>query len=162
MIYYAGIGSRKTPWEICDMMQTLGSQLADLGLTLRSGGAIRADQFFEKGCDLAKFAKGKKEIFTADQCRPEWIAHAANFHPDWNNCSIYAQRLHGRNSAIMLGPKLDNPVKFVACWTPNGKPIGGTGQSLRIAEAMEIPIFNFHQTQGLTGNYVMQYLRYVK
>lgn len=159
MIYYAGIGSRKTPWEICDMMQMLGMQLAELGLTLRSGRAVRADQFFEQGCDATN---GRKEIFTPDHCRAEWIEHAAHFHPKWEKCEGYAQLAHGRNSAIMLGANLNAPVKFVVCWTEGGKIKGGTGQALRIAEAMKIPIFNFYQMQGLTGNYVMQFLRYVK
>jgi hypothetical protein len=153
MIHYAGIGSRKTPWPVCYQMHLLGQQLAEYGLTLRSGHALRADQSFEAGCDSMQ---GKKEIFTADHTRVEWVKHAAGYHPTWDSCSDFAKLLHGRNSAIMLGAKLDSAVKFVVCWTQDGLPIGGTGQALRIAEAMEIPVFNLYK---LPSNSVLEFLR---
>ena len=139
MIYYAGIGSRKTPWNVCSGMQLIAIKLAERGLTLRSGRALRADQSFEFGCDTAN---GKKEIFVAAQSRVEWVKHASQYHPAWSECSDHAKMLHGRNSAIMLGARLDTPVKFVVCWTPKGEAVGGTGQALRIAAALNIPVFN--------------------
>jgi hypothetical protein len=73
-----------------------------------------------------------------------WLEHAAKYHPAWHKCSYDVQRLHARNSLIMLGWQLNEPVDFVICWTKDGKASGGTGQALRIAEAYNIPIFNMH------------------
>jgi predicted Rossmann fold nucleotide-binding protein DprA/Smf involved in DNA uptake len=52
--YYAGIGSRETPKDICDIMTQLAIKLANNGWVLRSGGA--------KGADRSRF---EKEIFYA-------------------------------------------------------------------------------------------------
>ena len=45
---------------------------------------------------------------------------------------------------IILVKNLDKPFKFVICWTKNGKDIGGTGLTLRIAIENKIPIFNLY------------------
>ncbi len=42
----------------------------------------------------------------------------------------------------VLGSDLETPVSFVVCWTIGGKISGGTGQALRIAKDLGIPIFN--------------------
>lgn len=138
---YAGIGSRKITQQIIGVMHFIAFRLAPHGFILRSGRAKGADTAFEKGCIVAN---GKHELFTADDVRSTWFDHAASFHPNWENCTPYIRCLHARNSAIMLGANLDDPVKFVVCWTENGKAIGGTGQALRIAEHMNIPIYNLH------------------
>jgi predicted Rossmann fold nucleotide-binding protein DprA/Smf involved in DNA uptake len=49
MTSYAGIGSRKTPWDICNTMVYLARALRRKGYTLRSGHAKGADQSFEMG-----------------------------------------------------------------------------------------------------------------
>ena len=74
-MYYAGIGSRETPKVVCDMMYKIGAAHADLGLTLRSGGAIGADIAFERGCD--SIDSTLKQIFYATNNKgvivPEYI-----------------------------------------------------------------------------------------
>ncbi len=135
--YYAGIGSRKTPIDILDEMRITSRRLADKGYILRSGNALGADRAFEYGLEAVE-----KQIFLARDATLQMFNHAKAFHPAWGACNPYAQRLHARNSAIMLGKDLDHPVDFVICWTPGGKEIGGTSQALRIAKSMDIPIFN--------------------
>jgi predicted Rossmann fold nucleotide-binding protein DprA/Smf involved in DNA uptake len=49
MKYYAGIGSRETPKEICNKMTEIASLLEKQDFVLRSGGANGADSAFEKG-----------------------------------------------------------------------------------------------------------------
>lgn len=143
---YAGIGSRETPVTILNRMEQWATYFARCRVTLRSGGARGADSTFELGHDLAMMDHlAPKEIFTASMSTHVWREHARKYHPKWERCSYYTQDLHARNSAIMLGTALNEPVDFVMCWTPNGKAIGGTGQALRIAEAYKIPVFNmFH------------------
>jgi hypothetical protein len=41
--YYAGIGSRETPYHICKMMTDIAKRLSSLDYVCRSGGADGAD-----------------------------------------------------------------------------------------------------------------------
>lgn len=138
---YAGIGSRQTPVKVLAQMRAIGQLLAMGGLTLRSGKALGADSAFEVG---ARIWRAPMELFDRyDTARhPEWAHHASVFHPAWHKLKPEARQLHARNSAIMLGAQLDDPVKFVCCWTRDGEAVGGTGQALRIAAAYRIPVFN--------------------
>lgn len=151
--YYAGIGSRGTPQHILNIMGMVGRFLAQNGWTLRSGGAEGADEAFEKGCDAAK---GEKEIYlpwpnyrnNPSKLHPgnypfndQEELFAQKFHPNWRKCTPAVRKLHMRNSRILLGMEplhgiQVTPVKFVLCWTQGGQIIGGTGQALRIAEAL--------------------------
>lgn len=139
---YSGIGSRKTPDAVLTLMFKWGAYLGQSGFTLRSGGAFGADCAFENGCNSVQ---GAKQIYTAEHAkyRSDWRLHASQFHPAWKNCTAGMQLLHARNSPIILGGGLNEPADFVLCWTPNGRPCGGTGQGLRIAEHHGIPVFNF-------------------
>jgi hypothetical protein len=69
---------------------------------------------------------------------------AADFHPAWGNLSQGAKKLHARNAHQILGPDLSRPtpVEFVICWTKDGGPSGGTGQAIRMAESLDIPVYN--------------------
>jgi hypothetical protein len=138
-LLYAGIGSRETPRSVLDLMTLIAVKLESLGYTLRSGGAIGADTAFEDG------VKSLKEIFYDIDATSDAIELASQFHPAWHNCRSGARKLHGRNSMILLGNNLDTPVKFVVCWTRDGKDTGGTGLGIRIAESMNIPIFNLYK-----------------
>lgn len=133
MKYYAGIGSRDTPDYVLKKMKRIAEQLE--GYTLRSGGAIGADTAFEEGAS-------KKEIFRAEDATDDAIELSSKYHPNWNACSKYAKKLHGRNAMIILGKNLDSPVEFVMCWTKSGKGGGGTGQALRIAKDYGIKIYD--------------------
>jgi len=135
-MYYAGIGSRKTPEFTLNEMTYIAEALAPRW-TLRSGAAIGADIAFELGA-------ATKEIFYTNHCTNDAIAHAAKYHPSWGSCKLYVRMLHGRNSMIMLGQDLDSPVDCVICYTPNGRVEGGTGQAMRIAKDMDIPIYNLY------------------
>lgn len=141
---YAGIGSRDTPGNVLDLMQGIGRHFSHKGYVLRSGGARGADGAFEKGECF-----GRKEIFTAyhSQFHPAWFTHASRYHPKWGKLNQHAKELHARNSAIVLGEALDAPVNFIVCWTSDGKASGGTGQALRIADDLGIPVYNLHSLQ---------------
>ena len=155
MYKYAGIGSRETPSDVLETMQSIGQQLAELGWLLRSGGAGGADTAFEIGCNMAQ---GAKEIFIpwngfsgrhvgdAGVILPDFLPGqfnlAGEFHPNWTACSQGAKRLHARNLNQIAGQRLDDYVDMVVCWTKGAKLIGGTAQAIRMAIACEIPVFN--------------------
>jgi len=134
-MYYAGIGSRKTPEDTLEFMTRLARILSRQGYILRSGGAEGADTAFANGAE-------KKEIFRPKDATPEAIKIAMDIHPAPQHCNDYVRKLHGRNVQIILGKDLDKPVEFVLCWTPGGKTIGGTGLGIRLADREGITIYN--------------------
>lgn len=148
---YTGVGSRKTPPEILAVMTRLAEKLRAFTYVLRSGGAIGADQAFERG------AGTRKNIFYAEDATPEAIAMASKFHPAWDRCSDYAKRLHGRNMMQVLGASLSEPSAFLICWTPDGAvkgsdcsiKTGGTATAIRAASAHGVPVYNMHRMEHL-------------
>lgn len=146
--YYAGIGSQETPADVCDLMTRAAAFLAGEGWVLRSGHAKGADQAFETGCD------GKGEIWLpwrgfAGSSSPLVVAPdgpamemAARYHPAWPRLKHSHRLLHARNCHQVLGADLQTPVRFVMCWTRDGKATGGTGQAMRIAQDLGIRIIN--------------------
>ena len=148
----AGIGSRQTPPDVLQTMREIGGWLAEQGYLLRSGGAEGADLAFESGY---RAAGGTPEIYRPDSIQPWWEACAAYYHPAWDLMAgyPYAKKLHARNTPIILGPLEDLSMKSdcVICWTGNGKELGGTGQGMRIAKALDIPIFNLYYTRAASA-----------
>ena len=148
---YTGIGSRSTPKETLQLFALLGRYFAQKGFILRSGGAKGADTAFENGC---KEVNGRKEIYIPwkgfEDSRSSLVVEspmafqiAKKFHPNWESLSEGAKKLQARNSHQILGWDLESPSNFVVCYTEGGKRKGGTGQALRLAESLNIPIFDF-------------------
>lgn len=156
---YAGIGSRATPKEIESEIIGIAKILAMRNCTLRSGGADGADLMFEKGCRVIDerlmeiylpwkgFNDNPSKLYL-DNIDKDIVEKAReiarNFHPAWNRLSDAAKKLMTRNTFQILGINLDNPVKFVICWTKDGKDSGGTGQAIRIARSRGIPVYNLN------------------
>jgi hypothetical protein len=160
---YAGIGSRMTPEPILALMKDIGAALARQGWVLRSGAAPGADTAFEVGCDLAG---GTKEVFLpwkgfqkreliggvqllAPEIVPAAEEIAAQAHPRWQFLRRPVKALHTRNVCQVLGPHLDEPAKFILCWTLNGGGAGGTGQALRIAAPRGVKVFDLGSPEVL-------------
>lgn len=148
---YAGIGSRDCPKDILNLIVKTSYWLAKKGYILRSGAADGCDKAFEYGCDKAT---GKKEIYlpwkgfngsTSDLVvtNQEAFNIANKYHPNFKSLKEGAQKLQARNSHQILGWNLDEKVDFVICYTKDGLAGGGTGQALRIANDLNIPIFDF-------------------
>lgn len=143
---YAGIGARMTPTNHLTEMHEFAARFARAGHRLRTGGAKGADEAFALGCIVAG---GECQIFRPSVATDQMLNHASLFHPAWDKLSDYVKRLMGRNSAILLGENLDDPVDFVVCWTPGGRVTGGTGHGLRIAETYRIPVYNLYHPETL-------------
>jgi hypothetical protein len=151
-MFYAGIGSRRTPEDALILAQQAAEFLADRGWTLRTGHAPGADQAFERGAGRKaevylpwpSFEKG--ELLDADAIidHPSQAAFniAAAHHPHWGSLGRGGRALHARNVHQILGRECNDPVRFVLCWTPNGEEVGGTAQAMRIAKAYGVEIIN--------------------
>lgn len=135
-------------------MRSIGKYLALSGFTLRSGGAKGADTAFEEGCDIAK---GLKQIYLPYKnfngndspfytVTKEARILAKKYHPAWEHLGMRGRDFMGRNAYQVLGLDLNTPVDFIICWTPGGRITGGTGQALRMAEDLKIPVCNLGDT----------------
>lgn len=164
MSAYTGIGSRRTPREICAYMTKLAAYFAGLGLTLRSGAAVGADSAFESGT-LPKQAEiylpwrwfnGHSSRLPDQSLIAEARAIAATVHPAWDRLQDSARKLHARNAFQVLGPDLRSPSLFVVCWTPDGAEdgwgcsaeTGGTGTAIRLAHQHGVPVFNLARSDA--------------
>lgn len=178
--YYTGIGSRKTPKKILEKMQYIANILAQNNYILRSGGADSADTAFENGCDDVN---GEKEIYIPwntfnDRYRKEHGIIIPNFylktyhkaenialkiHPTWYKLSKGAKKLHTRNIFQILGENLDSKSKFVICWTPNGKLVGGTATAIKLAIKNNIPVYNLaKEKDNQKLNKLLEKIKYEK
>lgn len=163
MRYYAGIGSRETPEDVQDLMAAIAVVAARQGMILRSGAAEGADSAFEKGADAIR---GPKEIFlpwnnfNGRHGGERWVEVgvcersleiAKEYHPNWSALREGGRKLMARNVYQILGSDLQSPVELVICWTKNGNGRGGTGQALRIARDMNIPIHDLGKPEVLAA-----------
>mgnify|MGYP006293097509 CR=1 FL=1 len=164
---YSGIGSKKTPQKIKDIMYQLGYKLAQKGYTLRSGGAKGADNAFEMG---AFDAEGDMEIYLPydgyqgrerdglkyfvpskefDNYRKA-VTISRKFHPNFENLSKNEKKFIVRDTYQVLGKELNSLSNFIVCWTPDGctsdrersEKTGGTGQAITTGSYYSVPIFN--------------------
>ncbi len=121
MIYYTGIGSRKTPRHVLQTMYNYAESFAIAGYTLRSGGADGADSAFEQGC---KFANGKMEIYLPWKGFNKNTSSLYNIperayeiskevHPAWNRLREPVKKLMARNAMQVLGETLDKKTSLV-------------------------------------------------
>lgn len=165
MLYYAGIGSRETPENVLKVMVKIATFLESKNYTLRSGGAVGADNAFYSGTifnhvylvnyqnEILLSKDNGKNIITMSNTVKEFAnAHVAVFHPNYVNICNQPKikLLHARNTLQITGHDLRNIVlsRFVICWTKTGnttttnKDDGGTGQAIRIANFYKIPVYN--------------------
>ncbi len=161
---YAGIGARKTPPEILTLMAASATLLGNDRYICCTGAAIGADQAFANGAhntggmvslylpwysyesDWVNSIRGPlTKVDTLKENDIDAITSVYEFHPAANNLSQGVLKLHARNYLIIIN------TDFVICWTPNGKTTGGTGQGIKIAQSIGIPIYNLGDTATLTA-----------
>lgn len=168
---YAGIGARDSPPEILDLMREIAQLTSRAGWTLRSGGALGADQAFASTSPGAEtylpWPRYEREALRALLVPPlrimpepsaEAIKRVGRYHPAADRLSQGARKLAARNEHILLGLRLDDPVAAVVCWTKGGTERGGTGGALRIAAVFEIPVLNLGDGVERTARDVLDWL----
>jgi len=158
MKYYAGIGARKTPDNILELMGKVAKKLGEEDWILRSGGAEGADSAFEKGAKNFEkqiflpwkgFNNNDSNLYAYEQQHEDL---AIQHHPNFRGLTQGAKKMMIRNSAQIIGLEDScKPSSFVICWTKDGKIAGGTGQALRVSKSLDIPIVNL----AIYDDYVM-------
>lgn len=164
LIAYAGIGSRAiTPAET-KKIHDLSSELAKLNFVVYSGNAEGSDVAFQRGsggkCVLfLPWLSFNRQVF--DPVAPgAALAHydvgdtllgrisVQRYHPRPTSLSQGAHRMMCRNYHQVAGYDAPGearpPASFVVCCadsTPTGVA-GGTGQAVRIAADLGVPIWN--------------------
>jgi hypothetical protein len=124
-------------------MTVLAGILESEGWILRTGDAKGADTAFSNGV-IMDF---NKVIFPKGSQTEKSTFLALSVHPNPEAAKKYLDYI-GRDPLQLLGKYLDEPSKFVICWTPGGKTVGGTAVNILLAEKFDIPVFNlFIMTQ---------------
>lgn len=159
MRYYTGVGARKTPKFIQEMMTSVALILSQQAWVLRSGGAEGADTAFEKGAthkDIylpwPKFNKNPSPLYAIGV---DAFQMASQLHPSWEHLSPAVRKLHARNVYQVLGSDLKTPSEYLVCWTHDGayteemcsKSTGGTGMAIRIAARNGVEILNLRNLE---------------
>lgn len=169
-LFYTGIGSRKIELPFFSLGKRIAQRLSQLGYQLRSGEAIGMDEAFESGHD-----NGKKEIYLPNPGFNEYDGGitfisdtaktiAALLHPMGRKLLTIKTKkvskilnLMARKTHQVLGGDCQTPSSFVCCATPDGaecfldttKDTGGTGQAIRLASLMGVPVFNLRNEDAL-------------
>lgn len=156
---YAGIGSRSISIAEHLAIAKIGNLLSDMNMLLYSGNAPGADvafQFasknkcviflpwngFEKdiydyNCAVDHFVMGNSE---------KGLESVTKYHPRPDSLSTGGRALMARNYHQIHGVPPKYPqVKFVVCCADpalDGGVSGGTGQAVRIAQDIGLPIIN--------------------
>lgn len=150
------IGSRETPdYVLAVMMSYVKSENAKSTI-FRSGGADGADSV------VTKYAKFKEIYIPWDGFSELHEEHSERtnitivkmddihrrlvekYHPNPKALTEGGYKLMARNLHQITGTSLnkDNLTDRVVCWTKNGKEVGGTAFAIRIARALDIPVYN--------------------
>jgi hypothetical protein len=168
-MFYTGVGSRRAPLPVLVLVEGIARRLAANGWTLRSGRAPGMDQAFELGAgrDARIFlpepwfeARFESEAaVTYERPTPEAYELAERLHPCWAACGRFARACHARNCHQVLGLTLDSPSRFLLCWTPGGREVGGTAQAIRVAQAHDVPVINLGREQDVEPDGILQALR---
>jgi predicted Rossmann-fold nucleotide-binding protein len=122
------------------------------GCRIKTGGAYGIDQAAMLGARIdmldicLPWASYNKEIIPkgahliiADRNRhAEWFESVENYHPAPDKLTNGARSLHARNFGVI------QPAHLVIAF-PNADGGGGTGQGIRIAEALNIPVMQFNK-----------------
>ena len=161
MKWYTGIGSRKTPPSVLVDMVDIARACELNKIGLRSGGAIGADRAFESGAGNSLISYRPNDVMSErayELAKQFYEPHSIReFGRRWSSVKPYVKNLMTRNVYQVLGDNLDDPSRFLICWTPDGcessvtrtKATGGTGQAIAVATAFQVEIINLYNADAL-------------
>lgn len=154
--FYTGVGSSRTPPDICALIIALAQHLATTGMILRTGANKGADQAFAAGAaenrevyspytEAGGYANGI--VITDREIAGQALTIAARLHPNWKSYNDFARKAHTRCIYQVLGADLQTPSAYVICYgsvDDNGHIEGSTRTTFALAQARSIPVYNLH------------------
>lgn len=154
--FYTGVGSSRTPSDICALIISLAQYLATTGMILRTGANKGADQAFAAGAaehrevyspytDAGGYSNGI--VITDREIAEQALSIASRFHPDWKNYNDFARKAHTRCIYQVLGTDLQTASAYVICYgsvDDHGQIEGSTRTTVALAQARNIPVYNLH------------------
>ncbi len=155
----AGIGSRDLDEEQRDICFRLGRVIAERGGEVHSGNAEGADQAFANGANSVdpkwvhlhlpwpnfnREAIVRGNVIHLPHPQSHYDVTAAKYHPNWQYLKQGAKKLHTRNVSIIVHPA---PKDMVLAYPSLKLGGGGTGQGMRIAEGMGVPLWNLREVE---------------
>lgn len=168
--WYAGVGSRETPADVCELMEQVSLASYAAGFALSSGDAQGADRAFYAGAVKSPHFKrlGCRIFLSANCVRGRYANPAEGFYnatldPTWDialqmateargsmhGLESWGIALHTRNVYQIHGQLLRYPVKALIYWAkPIGKGLlvkGGTNTAVALALKSNIPTFNLYK-----------------
>lgn len=156
MRYWTGIGSRRTPKALVPTIKRIAEALHARGLRPRSGGSSGFDAFVEWASPGAADVYLPWPGFNGNPSRlvgatEEAFFIASGVHPAWENLTSGAKRHHARNVHQVLGKDCQTPSEVLVCWTPGGRPVGGSRTAIVLAEQHGIPVVNLFDDSPILG-----------
>jgi hypothetical protein len=152
---YAGLGDIQTPEYIIEIIRTTAILLVHDGYTCITGGCQGAEQTFANGTLVAggsvtihlpwqsfesawvnKLPKERATIVVLQENDFDAYNSVRNFHPAYEKLTPSVRAINARYFNIL------NDVSFLICWTKEGQLIGSTGQAMRLATYLHIPLYN--------------------
>jgi hypothetical protein len=147
--YYTGIGSRRTPTHILLEMTRVARVLSDATFTLRSGGAVGADQAFQNGSNYnANIYLPQDLDLNSEESQLCYELLQPHLPFNLRACKPYTQQLLLRNMQQLFGVVShgEPASRFVICYTPTKNytsfEAGGTRYAVLVALYYDIPVIN--------------------
>lgn len=149
---YAGVGSRETPPEIMNLMNSIAGIGFKNDHILRTGDADGADKAFRDytsrrvvyTANCFYFGSKRMEYEQENWDKADLLIQQVMDDGHYRNVTRkpYVHRLHMRNTFQVLGVNHDVPASMVICWTPKGQDVGGTRTAILVARMNDIPVHN--------------------
>ena len=159
---YTGVGSRETPQNILSLMTRIARAFDRLGWCLYTGGAEGADEAFMAGStNMQVFLpwqgyRNSNSPYVHDFTSPRGqLAEMAveTYHPAPKRLGAAPRLLIARNTYQVTGWNQSEAdlTDILICWTPDGMASGGTGQAIRIADDLVVPVINLHDPVNVSA-----------
>lgn len=172
MQYYTVAGSRKTPVAVLETMRQVAKALDYSGYVLRTcashgpgliayGASQEATGLGQRWVPWLGFDGHFESIHLPDR---EHFRLAQALRNDWHILPNATQAMKACNVAELLGVGLDQPSRFLLCYSACAaqspqeltRHSGATGELIRLADYLEIPVVNFARDDALQRLYTLK------
>lgn len=158
---YGGLCNPDAPENVLSQMKQLAHRLDEKGYTLRTNGGKGGEEALESGTERKEMHLPWKKFNDRDskftKTTDEAKAVIRHFAPSFDTLKPAVQTIIASKAHVILGKDLNNPVKFLVCWTQDGAETvadrnartGYIGVGIALAASLKIPVFNLKKPDAL-------------